>query len=286
MLADELHFGKAAERLNLAQPGLSQQLQRLEKQVGSPLFTRNSRIVELTDAGRAMLEPARAALRATDQAERAAREAARLSEHPLRVGVSYFIEDVVPTLAAYASERSDVQLWISRIYEAQGHDMLAAASLDAFIGLYGPNGSSGASRIRAVDVPLLALAGPNHPIARQPSVALSVYRRSPIAFFSRRHATSHFDYLVNLFSEGAGREALSIREFYPTGTGGSHREILTEVAAGNVVGFGTPATLAGPASHLRVLPFDPPLAMPTYISWQPERSLIVDEFVEQLSGLT
>jgi hypothetical protein len=87
VLAEELHFGRAAERLNVAQPALSQQIHRLEQQVGTPLYTRNSRLVELTDSGRAMLDPARAALRAGDQAERAEREASRTAAHPLTIGI-------------------------------------------------------------------------------------------------------------------------------------------------------------------------------------------------------
>jgi len=63
VLADELHFGRAAELLNLAQPALSQQVRRLEAQVGQRLFERDRRHVELNEAGRALLDPARRALR-------------------------------------------------------------------------------------------------------------------------------------------------------------------------------------------------------------------------------
>ena len=68
VLAEELHFGRAATRLHIAQSGLSVQIRRLEEQVGSPLYTRDSRSVELTPVGIAMLGPARAAIRAADQA--------------------------------------------------------------------------------------------------------------------------------------------------------------------------------------------------------------------------
>lgn len=284
VLAEELHFGKAAERLNLAQPALSQQIQRLETQVGSQLYTRNSRVVELTPSGRAMLEPARAALRATEQAERAAREASRMSAHPLRVGVNYYIEDVVPAVAAYASARREVQLWVSRMVEPQAHEMLATSALDAVVGVFAPSEGSTVERAPAIDVPLFALVGPNHSTASLSALPLSVYRESPIAIFARDHAPNQFDYFVDVLSEGQGRSSVTMREFTPTGTG-SHADMLAEVGAGHALGFGTSATLATRAGHLRILPFDPPLTLPTYVSWHAGRSAVIDAFAEHMSAL-
>ncbi|WP_432514767.1 LysR substrate-binding domain-containing protein [Kineococcus sp. SYSU DK001] len=61
-VAEELHFGRAAERLSVAQPAVSQQVRRLERRLGLPLLTRTSRSVELTDAGRHLLRRSRAVL--------------------------------------------------------------------------------------------------------------------------------------------------------------------------------------------------------------------------------
>jgi DNA-binding transcriptional LysR family regulator len=284
VLAEELHFGRAAERLNLAQPALSQQIHRLEQQVGSLLFRRNSRVVELTDAGRAMLEPAVAAVLAMHQAERAARDASRTSPHPVRVGVNFYVDDIVPAVEAYGSAHSEVQLWVSRTYEPQGHEMLGAGLLDAFVGIFASTEGSGQERTRSLEIPLLALVAANHPLAARSAAPLGAYRDSPIAIFARDHAPDQFDYFVDVLSQGEGRRALSIREFRPTGTG-SHADIITEVGAGRAVGFGTPATLATRAGHLRRLPFDPPLSVPTYVWWKPRRSPVVDTFVEHLSSL-
>lgn len=282
MLAEDLHFGRAAERLHLAQPALSQQIRRLERQVGVELYARSSRVVDLTDAGRAMVEPARAALRAVAQAERAAREAARTALHQVRVGVEMSLEDMVPTVLAHATEHTRIALWLSRMHEAHGHEALAASQIDAFIGFLPPADDSQTPRVRTMDIPLAAVVRPDHVLARRPTVSLTAFRQSPIAIFGRQQSPRLFDRFVDVLSEGRGREALSLRELAATGSG-TQGAILAEVGMGDAVSFGTSATLAATARHLRSLPFDPPLFVPVYISWHAERSVAVDDLVGGLA---
>ncbi|CAL9516183.1 HTH-type transcriptional regulator HdfR [Streptomyces sp. enrichment culture] len=74
-VAEELHFGRAAERVGIAQPPLSRAIQQLERRIGVPLLTRNRRGVRLTRAGEVLLHEGRAALDATTAAARRARRA-------------------------------------------------------------------------------------------------------------------------------------------------------------------------------------------------------------------
>jgi DNA-binding transcriptional LysR family regulator len=92
-VAEELHFRKAAERLHVAQPAVSEQLRKLEQELGVKLVDRSQRTVALTPAGAAMLEEARHVLRRAEVARQAARSAADQATMRLRIG---HLPDLLP----------------------------------------------------------------------------------------------------------------------------------------------------------------------------------------------
>ena len=85
-VAEELHFGRAAQRLGIAQPPLSRAIQQLERRLGAALLERTSRTVTLTEAGSVLLVEGRAALDAVDAAERRTRRAALAATGQSRPG--------------------------------------------------------------------------------------------------------------------------------------------------------------------------------------------------------
>jgi DNA-binding transcriptional LysR family regulator len=88
VVAEELHFGRAAERLHIAQSGLSQQILKLERSIGVQLLSRDRRGVELTEAGRVFLDHARQAVELADRAITSPHLAERGKKGSLRVGTT------------------------------------------------------------------------------------------------------------------------------------------------------------------------------------------------------
>ena len=115
LVAEELHFTRAAERAGIAQPPLSQQIRTLEGELGVPLFTRSRRHVALTDAGRALLPRARQVLREADRARDAALAGAAGATGIVRAGFTGSLAfGLLPALISrsrvvYPELRLDVQ---------------------------------------------------------------------------------------------------------------------------------------------------------------------------------
>jgi DNA-binding transcriptional LysR family regulator len=98
-VAEELHFRRAAERLHVAQPAISEQIRKLEQELGVRLFDRDQRHVELTDGGRALLQEARHVLRQAEHARNAARNACAAATARLHVG---YVADALPAVVPRA----------------------------------------------------------------------------------------------------------------------------------------------------------------------------------------
>jgi DNA-binding transcriptional LysR family regulator len=117
-IAEERSFTRAAERLWVAQPGLSVQIRRLEAELGVRLFERHARGVDLTDAGELFLDRARVALTAAEDARATGRDLAAGLIGSLRVGVSMSARSSLthPLLETFTRERPKVEVTVVEAY--------------------------------------------------------------------------------------------------------------------------------------------------------------------------
>ncbi|QQP90663.1 LysR family transcriptional regulator [Skermanella sp. TT6] len=131
-LAEELHFGRAAQRLNMTQPGLSRLIGELERHVKVPLFRRTTRTVDLTEAGKVFLAQCRIGI---DHFERAVAQARRTAGGELgtvRVGyMDFAINGRLPEfIRAFARHRPEVRLELFFLSTQQQHAALLADRID------------------------------------------------------------------------------------------------------------------------------------------------------------
>lgn len=131
-VAEELHFGRAAERLNMTQPPLSRQIQKLEKSVGAELLERDNRKVQLTPAGTAFLDEARRLLALAERAPATARRIASGRSGVLRIGFTAAsgFSILGPLLEEISGKLPDVDIDLQELVTGEQIQALLTGELD------------------------------------------------------------------------------------------------------------------------------------------------------------
>jgi DNA-binding transcriptional LysR family regulator len=142
-VGEELHFGRAAERLNMTQPPLSRQIRLLEHQVGTPLLTRTNRVVRFTAAGKAFFPQAARILRAADEAVTTARRVAMGEKGSIAIGfTAAFGYGLLPEMVRRLRQRvPNVSLTLKEMVTSEQLEALDAGQLD--VGLMRPHAPQG-----------------------------------------------------------------------------------------------------------------------------------------------
>lgn len=166
-VATELHFGRAAERLGLAQPTLSEMVRRLEREVGAQLLTRTTRRVTLTSAGEEMLRRAHAILDEVADATAAVKRVAGGQTGVVRVAITPPVAPVLsPHLRAAAEENlPDVDVTIRRMWLPDLGRELAEGTIDVAITCARIPEAPGATNAVFCSESLLVGLRPDHPLA-------------------------------------------------------------------------------------------------------------------------
>jgi DNA-binding transcriptional LysR family regulator len=254
-LADELHFGRAAERLHVTQPALSQQIARLERQAGVRLFARTRTRVELTEAGAAMLEPARAAVAAAGAAAATADAFARGERGELAIGISpgaHYPAQVV--LAAFARRRPQVRVRARQDNSGVLTEQVAAGRLALALAFAAAPAGGVAREVLREEPAVLAVAG-SHRLAGRASVALAELRDETFALVDALDGPGYNAAVVERCRE-AGFEPRRVEA--PQGP----MAWETAVRSGGCVGLTTRSAAPATARDVTLLELDPPVSFP------------------------
>ena len=203
-VAEELSFTRAAQRLHISQPPLSQQIQALEQDLGTRLFDRDKRNVALTDPGRILLEQARQILAQAEQARAHVSDAAAGFSGALRLAytISVTFHRALPqTLLRFREHAPKVRMQLQEMYSEPQFTALRAEQIDVGFVRDEPRHESDARtlRIDVIDYEALVLAVPSgHPLSGQDSVQFAALANEVFVSQPRELAATLYDRLVQL----------------------------------------------------------------------------------------
>ena len=206
-LAEELHFGRAAQQLGISQPALTRQIQSLEKFVGMPLVERSRRAISLTDAGHVFAEEARETLRRYDRAMEAARNRGQWREQSLAIGFEpcapfhNFPSVVLHYLRQYPRTRFSSFI-MAAPEQAEG---LARRRIDLGF-LHPPVAEAERFAFEPVGEDRFIVALPDsHPLAARKRVPLTELKKERWVFYPRHLAPACYDAVQRICEAGGFR---------------------------------------------------------------------------------
>jgi DNA-binding transcriptional LysR family regulator len=182
-VAEELHFSRAAAKLNIATPTLSAQIQALEAMLGAQLFTRKTRSVALTHVGTRFLEEARATLKQADQAELVGRRAARGDLGSIAIGcvLSAVCGGVVPwAIIAFRKTHPDVSFHTRAMATIQQMKALIDGTLDVGVALAPDRYPAGLSGFIVDRQPFWLAIPQDHPLAARKEIESEMLVGEPL----------------------------------------------------------------------------------------------------------
>lgn len=263
VLADELHFGRAAARLHLAQPSLSQQLQRLERRVGVRLVDRSSHHVRLTDAGSAFRDQARRVLEQADRAVRTAREAADGGTVGIGFNHAAGVRVLPGVLARLTVEHPRVTARLSERRSAAQYAAVTAGELDVALA-YGPPSDPALCSRELDGVSVVAVVAPGHELAGRAAVAVAELAGHDCALFARAVSPALHDAVTGAAAR-AGVALTVVAEIDDTAATG------IVIAGGELVGFASQERAVEVAARgLCAVPLvDPEPVVALHAAWRP-----------------
>lgn len=194
-VAEELHFGRAAQRLHMSQPPLSRRISNLERELGVRLFDRTNRRVSLTSDGRLLLPQARAAIAAFERVSAGLRGSVRSRSRHVRIGFVPETSRGVVVAAVKQMEELGIQAEVMEATTAEQHERLLAGELDVGVMLrpYANRGLSSTAPLRRA---LGALLAADDPLSSRTELELAELSGRKLMMFPRSMAPGYYDEIL------------------------------------------------------------------------------------------
>jgi DNA-binding transcriptional LysR family regulator len=233
-LAEELHFGRAAERLHIAQPPLSQQIRQLETELGFELFHRTKRSVKITEPGQVFLGEVQQILKQLEQAIQMGRQTSRGEMGQLIVGfVSSSAYNILPTiLRTFRNSVPGVSLELHELTTHEQLQWLRDGRID--VGFVRSPIEDDIFSFEVIFAESLVVALPEtHLLAKDKSVSLRSLTNEPFILFPRLLAPGLYDLIISLcqqagFSPSVTQEAIQMQTIVSLVAGGLGVAIVPE----------------------------------------------------------
>ena len=231
-VAEELHFSKAAKKLNMSQPPLSQQIMKLEQDLGAQLFIRDKRNVRLTEAGKRLVSHGRKILSLIEFAEQDVLETSQGKSGTVSIGyVGPAMDSFLPGILRDFHQRyPDVKVMMTQLSSNQQLEQIRNQKLHiGFLRLFAHNTSE--LKVDPVHRETYMLAVPaNHAFAKKRKVLTHEISSAPLVFFPRHIQPSLYDAWLNIFEKGG-------RVPHITQEAESYQTIMALVSSGFGVGI-------------------------------------------------
>jgi DNA-binding transcriptional LysR family regulator len=278
-VAEELNFTRAARKVGIGQPPLSNQIRDLENEIGAPLFRRLSNGAELTEAGGAFLPEARAILLQAEQAKQSAIRAARGQSGRLRVGFtsSAVFNPVVPAIVnAFREKYAAVEFNLEEAPTTQLLERLDGEELDA---VFIRSGSGDVPQVRCqllAEDPMVIVLPVKHPLSGAQTLRLDALARESFVLFPREAGAGFFDDIMAACRRAGFEPQL-----------GQSAPQITSIASLIAVGLGVsivPADMAMinvPGVRYIAIAGEAPTARLALATRRDERSSIIRNFIAQ-----
>ncbi|NEQ47343.1 MAG: LysR family transcriptional regulator [Leptolyngbya sp. SIOISBB] len=219
-VAEELHFGRAAQRLQMAQQPLSRQIRHLESELNVLLFHRTKRTVRLTEAGKAFWQEAQKTLRQAEHAIAVAQQVDRGEAGHLQVGFTGpILNSVLPAIVRQFTERyPDIHLELNRLSTAEQIDALLSQNIQVGL-LHPPIDAPSLAQAVIYREPLIAAIPDIHPLAQDLSEPISVkaLANEPFILFPRQIGPTLYDAIIS-FCQQSGFSPTVVQEAFPQQT--------------------------------------------------------------------